>query len=67
VQQNLDFVSQQAYHADFNLKQSLFRIGDDCVYDRYSLTCWMLLSQIISISIKFNLINIITDVPSAEQ
>ncbi|XP_018400157.1 PREDICTED: protein unc-79 homolog isoform X2 [Cyphomyrmex costatus] len=36
VQQNLDFVSQQAYHADFNLKQSLFRIGDDCVYDRCS-------------------------------
>ncbi|XP_032682267.1 protein unc-79 homolog isoform X3 [Odontomachus brunneus] len=36
VQQNLDFFSQQAYHADFNLKQSLFRIGDDCVYDRCS-------------------------------
>ncbi|KYN09887.1 Protein unc-79 like protein [Trachymyrmex cornetzi] len=36
VQQNLDFVSQQAYHADFNLKQSLFRIGDDCIYDRCS-------------------------------
>ncbi|XP_015191031.1 PREDICTED: protein unc-79 homolog isoform X6 [Polistes dominula] len=36
MQSNLDYVSQQAYHADFNLKQSLFRIGDDCVYDRCS-------------------------------
>ncbi|XP_011871476.1 PREDICTED: protein unc-79 homolog [Vollenhovia emeryi] len=36
VQQDLDIVSQQAYHADFNLKQSLFRIGDDCIYDRCS-------------------------------
>ncbi|XP_046744184.1 protein unc-79 homolog isoform X3 [Diprion similis] len=36
VQANLDPVLQQAYHADFNLKQSLFRIGDDCVYDRCS-------------------------------
>ncbi|EFN81676.1 Uncharacterized protein KIAA1409 [Harpegnathos saltator] len=36
VQPNFNFFSQQAYHADFNLKQSLFRIGDDCVYDRCS-------------------------------
>ncbi|KAG7202977.1 hypothetical protein KM043_010111 [Ampulex compressa] len=36
MQPNLDFVSQQAYHADFSLKQSLFRIGDDCIYDRCS-------------------------------
>ncbi|XP_048512569.1 protein unc-79 homolog isoform X11 [Athalia rosae] len=36
TQANLDPLTQQAYHADFNLKQSLFRIGDDCVYDRCS-------------------------------
>ncbi|XP_024935949.1 protein unc-79 homolog isoform X2 [Cephus cinctus] len=36
MQPNLDFVTQQACHADFNLKPSLFRIGDDCIYDRCS-------------------------------
>ncbi|CAK9822552.1 Protein unc-79 homolog [Anthophora retusa] len=36
LQQNLDVASQQAYHADFSLKQSLFRIGDDCIYERCS-------------------------------
>lgn len=34
LQPNFDIASQQAYHADFNLKQSLFRIGDDCIYER---------------------------------
>lgn len=33
-QPSLDVASQQACHADFNLKQSLFRIGDDCIYER---------------------------------
>ncbi|XP_066589783.1 protein unc-79 homolog [Prorops nasuta] len=33
---NMDSLSQHACHADFNLKQSLFRIGDDCIYDRCS-------------------------------
>ncbi|XP_043258139.1 protein unc-79 homolog [Colletes gigas] len=36
LQPNFDTASQQAYHADFNLKQSLFRIGDDCIYERCS-------------------------------
>ncbi|XP_031365373.1 protein unc-79 homolog isoform X6 [Apis dorsata] len=36
LQPNFDIASQQAYHADFNLKQSLFRIGDDCIYERCS-------------------------------
>ncbi|XP_020280656.1 protein unc-79 homolog isoform X3 [Pseudomyrmex gracilis] len=36
VEQNSAYVSQQACHADFNLKHSLFRIGNDCVYDRCS-------------------------------
>lgn len=33
-QPNLDPAAQQACHADFTLKQSVFRIGDDCIYDR---------------------------------
>ncbi|XP_076762512.1 UNC-79 domain-containing protein isoform X7 [Xylocopa sonorina] len=36
LQPNFDVASQQAYHADFSLKQSLFRIGDDCIYERCS-------------------------------
>ncbi|XP_017885375.1 protein unc-79 homolog isoform X4 [Ceratina calcarata] len=36
MQRNLDIATQQAYHADFSLKQSLFRIGDDCIYERCS-------------------------------
>ncbi|XP_043278465.1 protein unc-79 homolog isoform X2 [Venturia canescens] len=36
TQPNLDPVAQQACHADFNLKQSLFRTGDDCIYERCS-------------------------------
>ncbi|XP_076235457.1 UNC-79 domain-containing protein [Calliopsis andreniformis] len=35
-QPSLDIASQQAYHADFSLKQSLFRIGDECIYERCS-------------------------------
>ncbi|XP_034946562.1 protein unc-79 homolog isoform X2 [Chelonus insularis] len=35
-QSNTDVSMQQACHADFSLKQSLFRIGDDCIYDRCS-------------------------------
>ncbi|XP_076392325.1 UNC-79 domain-containing protein isoform X2 [Megachile rotundata] len=36
LQLNFDAASQQACHADFSLKQSLFRIGDDCIYERCS-------------------------------
>ncbi|XP_063983209.1 protein unc-79 homolog isoform X2 [Diachasmimorpha longicaudata] len=32
----MDSSAQQACHADFNLKQSTFRVGDDCIYDRCS-------------------------------
>ncbi|KAF7993840.1 hypothetical protein HCN44_011109 [Aphidius gifuensis] len=35
-QPNLDAAAQQACHADFNLKQSTFRVGDDCIFDRCS-------------------------------
>lgn len=33
---NMDYTAQHACHADFNLKQSTFRVGDDCIYDRCS-------------------------------
>ncbi|XP_034177759.2 UNC-79 domain-containing protein [Osmia lignaria lignaria] len=36
LQPHFDVASQQACHADFSLKQSLFRIGDDCIYERCS-------------------------------
>ncbi|XP_011310336.1 protein unc-79 homolog isoform X3 [Fopius arisanus] len=36
TQGNMDATAQQACHADFNLKQSTFRVGDDCIYDRCS-------------------------------
>ncbi|XP_068085270.1 protein unc-79 homolog [Anabrus simplex] len=32
----LDAATQQACHAEFDLKQSSFRIGDDCIYERCS-------------------------------
>ncbi|KAK0097709.1 hypothetical protein PV326_014335 [Microctonus aethiopoides] len=35
-QPNLDSSAQQACHADFNLKQSQIRIGDECIHDRCS-------------------------------
>ncbi|XP_052119474.1 protein unc-79 homolog isoform X4 [Frankliniella occidentalis] len=36
LQPQLEPVVQQACHANFNLKQSSLRIGEDCVYDRCS-------------------------------
>ncbi|XP_012272273.1 protein unc-79 homolog [Orussus abietinus] len=36
MQSELDNVKQQACHADFTLKPSVFRIGDECIYDRCS-------------------------------
>ncbi|XP_074099660.1 UNC-79 domain-containing protein isoform X1 [Cotesia typhae] len=33
---NMDPAALQACHADFNLRQSSFRIGDECIYDRCS-------------------------------
>lgn len=30
----LDPETQQACHAEFDLRQSSFRIGDECVYER---------------------------------
>jgi hypothetical protein len=32
----LDPETQQACHAEFDLKQSCFRVGDECVYERCS-------------------------------
>lgn len=40
---NMDFASQQACHADFSLKQNLFRIGDDCICDRFVKLHYLLL------------------------
>lgn len=34
--ETLDPAAQQACHADFGLKQSLLRVGDECIYDRCS-------------------------------
>ncbi|KZC06519.1 Protein unc-79 like protein [Dufourea novaeangliae] len=36
LQASFDVTSQQAYRADLSMKQSLFRIGDDCIYERCS-------------------------------
>lgn len=34
LQPELEPIVQQACHANFDLKQSALRIGEDCVYDR---------------------------------